>query len=94
MAVLVDSATRGTPEWLAAVLRQAGAAVLGEATAGAPFLTSRVKVPAWPVEVRMATGWILDPAAPAPRPLGKVLPDKLVTDQTQALDEARELLNG
>lgn len=94
-AVLVDGRTRGTAEWLAAVLRRGGAVLVGEATAGVPFLPSRVTIPRWPVEVQMATGWVLDPEAEGQAgpndPLRSIQPDHFVSEPEHAIDAALEL---
>ena len=90
--VLVDGRTRNSPEWLAQVLRAGGAPVAGERTPGVPFLGENVDVPGWPVQVRIATGWWLDPGAPEPRPLAGVEPDLLVAEKERAVDAALELL--
>ena len=92
VVVLVDGTTRGSAEWLAAVLRAGGARIVGEATAGVPFLRRRVEVPGWPVEVELPTGWMLDPEADEARPLRSVAPDHPVDDPDRALAVARGLL--
>lgn len=96
VAVLVDEMTRGTPEWLAAVLRQGGAAIVGKPTAGVPFLPGRVDVRGWPVQVSMPTGWILDPEvaeASSDDNMGSVQPDVLVQDGEQVIDLALAALD-
>jgi hypothetical protein len=90
--VLVDSSVGGTPEWLAAALRRAGAVLAGERTAGTPLLMERVAIPGWPNEVRMATGWML--AADSEDPLAALEADyALAAEGAQAIEQARELLD-
>ena len=88
--VLVDGRTRCAPEWLAAVLRRAGATLVGEDTPGVPFLPARVEVPGWERQVRLATGWLLDPEGDEERPLAGLEPDRRAAG-SGALELGREI---